>query len=313
MALSVKVGVGWEPFGGGGRVSAEDFWRAVEAMEEIGYDSIWLSDSATRAGLAPLPALAAVAARTDRLKLGIGVLVIPPRNPALLAKELATVDALSEGRLLPAAGLGIDLPSELAAMAVPKGQRAARLEEAIEIVRLLWTGEPVTYDGRFWSLTDATLSPTPASAKLEMWLGGSAPRALERVGRIGDGWLGSFVSPQEFGGMADTIRAAASAAGRTIDDDHYGTTLFAAPSEDEIPPELWALLSRRDGLALGDHVALSAPELRALLERFHEQGASKFVVVPVARDVQLWMRELYEEAVGPVEAATRAQTMKERA
>ena len=85
-------------------LAAEPFFELIEAVEDLGYDSLWLSDSATLGGPAPLPTLAAVAARTRRLKLGTNVLVAPPRNPVLLAKELATVDALSGGRMLPAFG-----------------------------------------------------------------------------------------------------------------------------------------------------------------------------------------------------------------
>ena len=108
--LSVRVGVGWNPFAGDGLADGR-FWEAVEAMEELGYDSVWLADTAALPGAAPLPMLAAVAARTERLKLGIGVLVLPPRNPVLLARELATVDVISGGRLLPAGGLGINIPA----------------------------------------------------------------------------------------------------------------------------------------------------------------------------------------------------------
>ena len=104
--MSVRVGIGWGPFGGSD-LAPDRFFGLVEWIEELGYDSIWLSDSATLGGPAPLVALAAVAARTRRLKLGTNVLIAPARNPVLLAKELATVDALSEGRLLPAFGLGI--------------------------------------------------------------------------------------------------------------------------------------------------------------------------------------------------------------
>src|SRR5581483_8469427 len=105
-ALTVRVGVGWNPFDREA-VGGPRFWRVVDALEELDYDSLWLSDTATRPGPAPLLLLAAVAARTERLKLGTSVLVAPPRPPALLAKELATLDVLSGGRLLPALGLGI--------------------------------------------------------------------------------------------------------------------------------------------------------------------------------------------------------------
>jgi probable F420-dependent oxidoreductase len=301
--LSVRVGVGLGP-GSGDGLRDGTFWAFVETIEEVGYDSLWLSDSATRGRLAPLPALAAVAARTQRLKLGVNVLVLPSRNPVLVANELATVDALSDGRMLPAGGLGIEQPRELEAMGVARGERAARLEESVAIIKALWTGEPVTYRGRFWSLTDVTLSPTPRRSKLELWLGGLAPPALRRIGRIADGWIGSFVSPEDFGDKVDLIRAAAEEAGRTIDDDHYGTTIFSAPSADEIPEATARLLDgRRPELAREDHVACGAAQTRELLERFIARGATKFVLVPVADEPAAWLRELYPRAVQPLESA----------
>ena len=300
--MSIRVGVGL------GLTDLDDLvspqlLRHVERIEELGYDSIWLSDSATLPGPAPLVALGAIAARTSRLKLGTSVLVAPARNPVLLAKELATLDALSEGRVLPAFGLGIDREPEAAAIGVPKAERAARTEEAIEIVRRLWPGEPVTYEGRFTSLHGVTLSPATTRTSLDIWLGGSSPAALRRSGRLADGWLGSFVSPPELTRCVEQIVAAADAAGRTIDDDHYGTILFSAPSEDAISPERRALLGLRPDLALDDHVAIGAHALRELIDRFVGAGASKFVVIPLAVDALAWLEELREEVVAPIEAA----------
>ncbi|MGA8340239.1 MAG: LLM class flavin-dependent oxidoreductase, partial [Solirubrobacteraceae bacterium] len=166
--LTVRVGVGLNPFAGAG-VADGGFWTAVETMEELGYDSIWLSDTAALGGMAPLPALAAIAMRTERLKLGTSVLVLPPRNPVLLARELATIDVLSGGRLLPAGGLGIDLPSEIEAMGVRREERAARLAESITLIKSLWSGEPTTVRGRFWSVTDLELTPRPMRRRLEFW------------------------------------------------------------------------------------------------------------------------------------------------
>ena len=150
---------------------------------------------------------------------------------------------LSDGRLLPAGGLGVEQPGEIEAMGVARGERAARLEESVAIIKALWTGEPVTHRGRFWSLTDVTIAPRPRRAKLELWLGGLAPAALRRIGRIADGWLGSFVGPEEFGEKVELIRASAAEAGRTIDEDHYGTTIFSAPSTDEIPQRVRRVLA----------------------------------------------------------------------
>jgi len=304
--LTVRVGLAPNPFAG--ELAGGGLWSLVDAMEEAGYDSLWLSDTAGLGGLAPLPALAAVAARTERLKLGTNVLVLPPRNPVMLAREMATVDVLSGGRLLPAAGLGIDIPSERAALGVQPGERVARMEECIEILRALWTTEgPVDYEGRFVSLQGIELHPWPVKRKFELWLAGNAPAALRRTGRLADGWIGSFVAPAEFAALTDIIRGSAERAGRSIDEDHYGTTLFACPSEEELPSEARQILSRRDDLAPEDHIAFGAPALADLLARFIDEGASKFVVVPIARDVPGFIAELRREAIQPVETPHRTR------
>lgn len=303
--MSVRVGLGWSPFEAVDPGS-RGFWETVEAMEELGYDSLWLSDTATLGDAAPLPTLAAVAARTERLKLGTGVIVAPARHPVLLAKELATIDAISHGRLFPAMGLGIDEPRESRAIGVERRERPARLAECIEIVRALWPGEPVSFEGRFWSFEDVTLAPRPTRPRLEIWLAGHVPAALLRAGRLADGWLGSFVAPSEIGAIVAAIEEAAADAGRALDDDHYGTTLFAVQDEACLSPAALALIDRRAGLARDDHVAVGAPALRRLLERFVAAGASKFVVVPMARDLVPWLRELWLEAVGQVEAGAGA-------
>jgi probable F420-dependent oxidoreductase len=302
--LSVRVGVGLGPFA----ATAPDasFWAYVEMLEAVGYDSLWLNDSPLRTSLAPLPTLAAVAARTSRLKLGTNVLVLPHRNPVVLARELATIDVLSGGRLLPAGGLGIDLPRELEATGVPKAERGARVEESVPIVKALWSGEPVTHRGRFWQLTEVTISPLPTRARIEFWLGGRAPAALRRIGRIADGWLGSFIGPEELATGVRTIRAAAAEAGRTIDEDHYGTTIFSAPAEDELPAHADRLLDRRPDLERRDHVAVGAEQTKELLQRFIAAGATKFVLVPLAREPESWLRELRMSVIEPLEQAGAA-------
>ena len=313
--MSIRVGVGIGPFANDDGASGA-FLRYVERVEELGFDSIWLSDSATMAGPAPLVALAAAAARTTRLKLGTSVLVAPARNAVLLAKELATLDALSDGRVLPAFGLGIASEPEAGAVGIARAERVVRTEEAIEIVRRLWRGGPVSYQGRFATLAEVTLSPTPKRPELDIWLGGSSGPALRRAGRLADGWLGSFVTPDELERCVARIVEAADEAEREIEEDHYGTTLFALPDASALTPDVLSLLSLRPELPLEEHVAIGAPALRELLGRFVEAGASKFVVIPIAADVPSWLEELRVEAVAPIEEVAgvpRQPRAKERA
>lgn len=297
--IPVRVGVGFITLAD---FDAERWYAQVELLEELGYDSVWLPDTTSLGGPAPLPALAAAAARTERLKLGTSVLALPARNPVLLARELATIDALSDGRMLPAGGLGVGAPAELAALGLTAAERAPRLEECVAILKALWPGEPVTRQGRFWTLEDVRLTPRPVRRRLELWLGGRAPAALRRIGRIADGWLADTVPPEQFRELCDVIRASAREADRTIDEDHYGAVVFSAPSERELSAQASELLA---GLSQGEataQVAFGTERLRDLLERFADAGASKFVLVPLARDEQAWLREVHAEVVAPIEA-----------
>jgi len=291
--LTVRVGVGWNPFD---RVSVGGplFWDTVERLERDGWDSLWLSDVATGAGVAPLPMLAAVAARTERLKLGTSVLNAPPRNPLLLARELSTVDVISGGRLFPAFGIGQANPVELAALGLTRDERGARLEECMHVIRELWRGDPVTYHGRFSTLEGVTLSPRPSRARIEPWLGGSTPAAVRRVGRIADGWLASAISPETFAGLVEVLREAAAAAGRAVPEDHFGTVFFVAGSQAEAEP----VRHIRDDLAT---VGVGADETRELLYAFREAGATKFVLYPLAPDPRPLLEEL-RELVAELEA-----------
>jgi len=297
--LSVRVGVGWSPLDREATGTAR-FLEVAETLEELAYDSIWLSDTATRPGAAPLPLLAAVAARTERLKLGTSVLVVPPRQPVLLAKELATIDAISDGRLLPAFGLGIDDPAEVAALGVAREERTARLEETVAVIRELWRGGPVSYRGRFTALDGAVLSPRPARDRLEIWLSGSSPAALRRVGRIGDGWLASRVSVEEFARGVESIRAAAAESGRAVPEDHYGMIVFAAASAADARP-LEELSRARPSLDFRSSVGVGADGVHALLSRYREAGATKFVLIPLAPDPVALLRELKPAVVDPFE------------
>jgi probable F420-dependent oxidoreductase len=297
--LTIRVGIA----PGAAVADAGALWSLTETLEDSGYDSIWLSDAVTFPGLAPLPTLAAIAARTDRLKLGTSVLALPPRNPVMLARELATVDVLSRGRLLPAGGLGLDAPVERAASGLARGERVARLEEALRVVRLLWTGEEITFEGRFCALQGVRLDPAPLRPRLEVWLAGRAAPALRRVGRIADGWLASLVTADEFAAATDVIRTAAAESGRSIDEDHYGMTLFCAATEDDLAASeyLRAAGRLRPDLPVDATVAVGPEALRRLIASFVAHGASKFVLIPIARDLNGFLRALRTDVIEAVE------------
>ncbi len=289
--MKVRIGYG---LGTTTSFSADRFADLVDGLERHGFDSLWLSERVTGPMPDPVVGLAVAAGRTSRIKLGFSVLVLPGRNPVLLAKELATLDALSAGRLLPAFGLGVAEPAEQQAFGVAREERAARFDEALGLLRRLWTGERVDHHGRFFSFEGVRVQPRPVQSPPDVWLGGRAPSELRRVGRLGDGWLPSFTTPAEAAEGRAAVEEAADAAGRAIDPEHWG--VLVPYSRGPLPDGLAAFLAARRGSGDGSEVVPSGwPAVRAHLEAFCEVGFSKFVLVPLQEPAS-WSEELDEAA-----------------
>src|SRR6476469_131300 len=200
-------------------IAPESIVDLVDHCEALDVDSIWLSDRlvSNRPLLEPVTFLAYIAGRLRKMKLGTSTLVLPTRNPIVLAKELATLDFLSQGRLFPAFGLGGDESKDLLAVGVNKKERAARADEAIRLMRRLWTEENVTFEGKFYAVQDVTIMPRPWQKNgLPIWIGGRSQAALRRTGRLGDGWLVSSVSPVEVDAGIKAIRGYAAEAARQV-------------------------------------------------------------------------------------------------
>ena len=251
----------------------------AEAIERHGFDSLWLSERISGPAPDPVLGLTFAAARTSRIKLGTSVQVLPGRSPALLAKEWSTLDVLSGGRALPAFGLGIAHPVEQQAFGVARGDRAAIFDEALPLIRRLWSEDSVDHDGAHFHYEGMSVLPHPTRGHLDVWLGGKAPSELRRIGRLADGWLASFSTPEDCKTSRVAIEDAAAAAGRAIDDDHFGAMVFY--SHDELPERLVELLSSRNpGADPTDLVARGWPRLRELCERYVAVGFTKLVLVP---------------------------------
>lgn len=269
---------------------AERFGPFVDHLERLGFDSLWLSERLTGPAPDPLVALAYAAARTTKLKLGTSVLVVPGRNPVVLAKELASLDRLSGGRLLPAMGLGAPVPAEHRAFGVHRKARSALFDEALGLMRRLWVEDDVHHDGDRFHVEGITLLPRPVQQPIEVWLGGRAPSELRRVGRLGDGWLPSFCTPADVSEGWRTITETAEANGRSIDPEHLGALIPYCHGP--VPEALAALVAHRHpGLDPRQVVAVGLDGLERRVEEFISAGASKFVVVPVAEPVD-WADEL---------------------
>lgn len=298
--VKIRIGVG---LGTHTPTNSQDtFVPYVQEVERLGFDSLWLSERLTGDAPDPLIALAVAAGSTRRLKLGTGVLVLPGRNPVVLAKELASLDRLSGGRLLPAVGLGAPSPVEHRAFGVARGERAAWFDEALPLIRRLWASEDVHHDGDRFRVEGVTLRPRPVQDPIEVWLGGSTPSELRRCGRLGDGWLPSFCTVEDVRTGWALVNETAAAHDRTIDPEHLG--VLVAYSRGPVPDRVAALLAaRRPDLDPAEVVPLGIAGLRERLEALIAVGASKFVVLPLEEPSD-WSAELAEvaEAVLPLES-----------
>ena len=272
----IKCGMGV-----GTRVAPPDvaaFGQVVDRLEEHGFDSLWLSDGVTVGSLDPVTALAFAAGRTRKLKLGTSTLVVPGRNPVLLARELASLDALSGGRFLPAFGLGRADEAEHQAFGVRRNERGSWFDEAVPLMQRLWREDSVTHTGRRFTVTDLTLRPKPVG-RMQVWTGGRSPREYDRTGRLAEGWLGSFQTPDEAGLARRAIEEACARHGREIDDDHYGMVLLYERSA--IADRMRAMIGRvRPDSSADELVPVGADGLRAAADRYVANGITKFVLIP---------------------------------
>lgn len=273
--MKVRIGISLGPGTG-----PESFAGAVAELEAAGIDSLWVSEMVYGSLLEPFTAMTYALARTTSLKVGTGVAVLPGRHPVLVAKQLASLAALAPRRVLPVFGLQPARPAERVLFPAPPGRRGAMFDEAMVLLRRMLAEDQVTFAGEFYSVQDASIGPRP-DKPLDIWLGGTAPGALRRVGRLADGWLGSFRTPAEAGQDRLAIQAAASTAGREIEEDHFGISL--AVGTDGIPAGLAsAIASRRPDADPAMLAAGSWAQARAMIEAYIAAGLSKFVVRPAS-------------------------------
>jgi probable F420-dependent oxidoreductase len=207
----------------------------VKLAEEAGFDSLWVADHVVVAReqrskypyspdgklpfppmmdfLEPVAALTFVAAVTERIKLGTSVLVLPMRQPVQHAKWLATIDHLSNGRLILGVGSGW-WKEEFETLGVPFERRGKRLDESIELLRKMWTGEFVDHHGEFFTVDGWASRPVPAQAHLPIWVGGENERSVRRAGVLGDGWIATPQPVEQLKTRWEMAREAAAEAGK---------------------------------------------------------------------------------------------------
>jgi probable F420-dependent oxidoreductase len=220
---------------GGMEASPEALVRAARRAEELGYDSVWANErllypvmprsrypgtpdgalpTFSRRTFMPLETLAFVAAHTSRVALGTGVVNMPLHNPVMLARQLATLDVFSGGRMRVGLGQGWSI-DELEAGGATVGERGPRADEFIAVLKQIWTTDPAEYRGRYFTLPKSILQPKPIQRPHPpIYLGAYAPNALARVARLADGWLPAGVPLTALGPMMEQVSEMARAAGR---------------------------------------------------------------------------------------------------
>ena len=260
----------------GGLLKAPEIVSFADALEASGFDGVWLSDLPVRPVIDPMLGLALIAGRTTRLRLGANVVPLG-RNPFMLAKALAQLDQLSGGRLLLSFVPGLDEPGERELLGWQGASRGAALEDVLATVRAWWSGE------RRVAQVPSELGhddvARPVQDPLEVWLGGRGPKALERVGRVADGWLGALVDPDEARAARTVIEQSAERAGRAFDPEHFGLSIAyarEAPTDEQVG----SLRARRQGVDPLAFLPVGGDALRSLLGRYLDAGLSKFVLRP---------------------------------
>lgn len=284
MSVRIGLGIATFPF-----ASVKNFWRWIDLCEENGIDSFWQTDriASPQPFLESMAMVAAVAGATKRLKFGMNVVVLPFRDPMLLAKECATIDFLSEGRLLAAFGVGADIAPEWRAMGISTKGRGRRTDEALQLLQRFWTEESVTHEGEFYQYTEAAVAPKPTQDPLPLWIGGSSKAAIRRTATLGTGWLAGLQTPQQVAPVVAAIKEQSAAAGRPLDDDHYGAG-FAyrfGSWDDPIVERAAGALRRRLQVDFDPsqyYAVGGSAEIIARAEDYKRAGVSKFVLSTLA-------------------------------
>jgi probable F420-dependent oxidoreductase len=256
--------------------------RLAVAAEQRGFDSIWAGDHVSfhHPLVDVTVALAACSALTERIVLGAGVLLLPLRAPALVAREFSSLDYLSGGRVIIGVGVGGESPKDFEAVGVPVRQRGARTDEAMAVLRELMSGRRVSFTGRFSRFEDVRIEPAPVQpGGPPLWVGGRSEAAIRRAAALGDGWLPLWVSPERLAEGLEEVRRQAD--GRPV------TAAVSLPAlVDGSAEEARLYLSRRYATEFSSHAIdryclVGPPERCAARAReYVAAGAEHLVFTP---------------------------------
>ena len=295
----------------GGRPRVELNWQMAETAERIGYDSVWVGDSITsKPRLEPMAVMAALAARTHRVKIGTAVMLNALRHPVHLAHSIATIDNISDGRIILGLGAGRSnnqmFVDEHAAVGVPIEERAARMEESIDVLRKLWTEDDVSNPDGFYPLNGMTLEPRPVQQPMPIWLSSNwVQRGLKRVAAQGDGWITNVPSTEMFTKCWDRIEEKGQELSRDV--SRIPRALYISVNlndEDEALAEGDGFMRSYYGIPYEvvskQLLCVFGPAQKAIdaIKRYKEAGADYFIV-RFASPNQMQQLEKFTELVVP--------------
>jgi len=273
----------------GGAPAPAHFARVARAAEEVGFDSLWAGDHVSfhEPLLEQTVALSLFAAVTERIALGAGVVILPLRQPALVARAFASLDYLSGGRAILGVGVGGEHPRDFAAVGVLKRERGARTDEAMCALRELFASPTASFAGRFFSFDGISIDPRPVQeGGPPLWVGGRSDAAIRRAGRLGDGWIPIWVSPERYARGLEQLGV--EAAGREVTAAVVLPTLVGGSVEDAR-----AYLSRRYATEFAAHaierycLTGSVEECAARVAEYVEAGARHVVFHPAVEPAGL--------------------------
>ena len=275
----------------GGRPRVELNWQIAETVERLGYDSVWVGDSITsKPRLEPLTIMAALAARTQRVKVGTAVMLTALRHPVHLAHALATIDNISNGRVILGAGAGrgdnqmyID---EHSAVGIPVAERADRMEEGIRLLRALWTEEQVTSEGGYYPLQNVALEPQPLQQPLPIWVSSNwVQRGLRRVAELGDAWITNVPSVDLFNKCWDRVQENSVKIDRDPESMTRALYISVNLNEEDLALEegdqfMQAYYSRPYSAVSQQLLCVFGPPEKCIesIQRYREAGATYFIV-----------------------------------
>ncbi len=288
MGIGTGLGMARFPF-----QHIETFWEWVELCDKGGIDSLWQTDRliSEEPFLECMTALAAIAGATKNLKFGMNVASVALRDPLVLAKQCATIDFLSGGRLLPAFGIGATTAPEWEATGRATKGRGKRTDESLDIIARLWRGESVSTEGEYYRYQNAQISPLPVQKPCPLWIGGSSEAAIRRTVRFGTGWQAGLESPRGAGrarrSIIDALKEAIAKgeAKDPIDPEHYGTGFFVhfGSIDDAVcQRELKRFARAAPKRNLSHIIAVGEKNILNNIQAYADEGIAKFILRPLA-------------------------------